>query len=204
MRNENENRLYTIWIVAVCLGFVFAFWFWGLKQLETDVAELEIQMQELETKIAEVETDIEPLIGVCGPEWNNVEIEPTFYLSDYERDVAEAMVAGEAGNQSLLGKMAVAQSILNACLRDNLQPSEVRVEYRYSGWAPEWETLYPMQWKDVELAVRYVFDEGQKVTEKEILWFYNPELSEGKFHNTQNFLFKIDDMNYYSPKEDVV
>ena len=53
-----------------------------------------------------------------------------FYLTDYERTVVEYIVAGEAGYESYEGKWAVAQCILNGCLRNGAQPSEVKTAYK--------------------------------------------------------------------------
>lgn len=113
-----------------------------------------------------------------------------FPLSDYERRTVECMVMGEAGNQALEGQMAVAQCILNACIKDDLTPSEVRSVYKYSGWSEN-----PSE--SVKTAVTKVFDNGETVVDEPILWFYNPAISNGTFHNTQTFVISIGDHRFY-------
>lgn len=109
---------------------------------------------------------------------DSCELDPVFELSDYERWVVECMVMGEAEGESWDGKVLVAQCILNACLKDGIQPSEVRIKYKYSGWNEEPN-------REVSDVVTAVFDNGHKVTEEPILYFYAPNHSQGKFHETQ-------------------
>ena len=113
----------------------------------------------------------------------SIEIEPLFYLSDYEREFAECMVMGEAGNQSYEGQVLVSQCLLNACLKEGLQPSEIKTEYKYSGW-------HENPSDSVKNAVSAVFDDGYKITEEFILYFYAPKHSKGKWHETQRFIIE--------------
>lgn len=120
------------------------------------------------------------------------EKEPYFYLSDSERHVVECIVMGEAGNQIYEGQLAVAQCILNACIQDNLQPSEVRVKYQYAGWNEN-----PS--KTVVNAVKQVFDDGYKLIEENVLWFYNPEICSSSFHESQTLVAVIQDHRFFAP-----
>lgn len=106
---------------------------------------------------------------------------PPFELSDEERRVVENIVMGEAEGESWDGKVLVAQCILNAALKDGIQPSEVRTKYKYSGWNenPSYE---------VKMVVTAVFDNGHTVTDEPILYFYAPKYSEGRFHETQCYV----------------
>ena len=124
---------------------------------------------------------------------------PKFRLSDAERTVVENIVAGEAGNQPYEGMLAVAQCILNACIQDGLQPSEVRRVYQYSGWAPNFKSLYPEAYELVKQAVVDVFDNGVTVTDENILWFYNPALAVGSFHETQRHILTIESHKFFAP-----
>lgn len=54
-----------------------------------------------------------------------------YELTDAERDEVERVVMAEAGSESQLGQMAVAQCILNACERSGLRPTEAVEEYQY-------------------------------------------------------------------------
>ena len=119
--------------------------------------------------------------------------EPIFYLTDYERWVVECVVMGESGGEPYEGQVLVAQCILNACLKDNIQPSEVRVNYKYSGWRES-----PSD--SVKRAVSAVFDEGYKITDEFILYFYAPKLCNSKWHETQIFVIECGGHRFF--KED--
>lgn len=122
-------------------------------------------------------------------------------LSDYEFHVVCSMVCGEAGNQSYYGKWLVATCIRNACFRSQIQPSQVRIDYQYSGWNERFEYQYPDVWLEVEEIVNRVFEYGDLAVDDEILWFYNPEKSKGKFHNTQRFVVEEGNHRFYAPVE---
>ena len=151
------------------------------------------------------EYNVEPVVEVepepvCEIENDIVEFEPYYSITDDDRYVIERIVAGEAGHEPLLGKMAVAQCILNAMEQDNLTASGVRETYQYSGWMKEgFETNYPEDWAEVQQAVWCVFDNGEKVTEENILWFYAPKYSSGSWHNTQKFVIEISNHRFYAP-----
>lgn len=123
--------------------------------------------------VSEVEVEPSPVI--------EVEEEPFFPLSEEERRVAEYIVMGEAEGESYEGKVLVAQCILNACLKDDIQPSEVRTKYKYSGWNEN-----PSE--EVKEAVKAVFDEGYAATEEPILYFYAPEYGKSKWHESQRYI----------------
>ena len=198
LKIQNENRLYTLSVIVVCLILFYAIWFWSLRQLQAQVLEAQTQIEELESKIETVEQAVYTVETTAYVE-EEVEVDNSFYLTDEERRIAESMVAGEAGNQSLFGKQLVAQCIREACQKDGLQPSEVRTKYQYSGWAPEWETNHPEKWAEVEQAVQYIFDEGQNAVDDIVLWFYNPSISAGKFHKTQRFVIEEGDHVFVGP-----
>lgn len=134
----------------------------------------------------------DPQTEIYTPKTLEVEEKPYFYLSDDERRVVECIVMGEAGNQIYEGQLAVAECILNACVQDNLQPSEVRVKYQYAGWN---ETPS----NTVVNAVKQVFDDGYRLIDENILWFYNPDLCESSFHESQTFVAVIGDHRFFAP-----
>lgn len=110
-----------------------------------------------------------------------IESEPHFELSDYERNIVECIVMGEARGESYDGKVLVAQCLLNACVKDSIQPSEVRTKYQYAGWNDS-----PSD--EVKEAVSAVFDDGYKITEEPILYFYAPKLCKSSWHETQCYV----------------
>ncbi len=116
---------------------------------------------------------------------------PLFYLNDYERNVAECIVMGESGHETYEGQILVAQCLLNACIKDGLQPSEVRIKYQYRGWMDN-----PTD--SVKQAVSAVFDDGHKVTNEFILYFYAPKYSKGKWHETQRFVIELGGHRFFT------
>lgn len=147
-----------------------------LPQTETETVEIETVITEIETEIVENET----LESETVPE----EIEAYFYLSDQERYIVECIVMGEAGGESYEGQVLVAQCILNGCLKEDVQPSKLRKMYKYSGYRTNVT-------KSVKKAVRDVFDEGYRITDEPILYFYAPKHCKGKWHETQCFVIEV-------------
>lgn len=134
------------------------------------------------------------------------EPEPVYPLSDYERWYVECIVCGEAGNEPYWGKVAVASCILNACVKDNIRPEEVRTKYGYAGWydIDQYEQDCINAYGNTTLAdevreaVAQVFDDGE-VYSRDVLWFYNPDNGYSSFHNSQKFIAKIGSHAFYAP-----
>lgn len=182
-----------IWAVFI---FVIFFMKFDLQKTEAkEVNTIEPVTQEVELIVENIEPEL-----ACEIENDIVEFEPYYSITDDDRYVIERIVAGEAGHEPLLGKIAVAQCILNAMRQDGLTASEVRETYQYFGWATEnFEINYPEDWAEVQQAVWCVFDNGEKVTEENILWFYAPKYSSGSWHNTQKFVIEIGGHLFYAP-----
>lgn len=130
-----------------------------------------------------------------------------FYpLSNEERYLVESIVAGEAGSEPYWGKIAVANCILNACLKDNIRPEEVQSKYKYSGYKDieEFEIECIEAYGNTDLAdeirkaVSQVFDDGE-ILNNEILWFYAPKYSSGKWHESQKFVIEIGGHRFFAP-----
>ena len=107
-----------------------------------------------------------------------------YALTAAERDTVERVVMAEAGAEPYEGQIAVAQCILNACERENMRPDEIVVEYQYTDVRPE-----PTD--EVKAAVSAVFDNGETVTDAEILYFYAPALCESEWHETQEYVMTV-------------
>lgn len=116
--------------------------------------------------------------------------EPYFYLTDSERQIAECMVMGEAGSESYYGQTLVAYCILNACEKDDLQPSEVRRVYKYSGW-------HEKPSESVKNAVKQVFEDGYKPVDDTPLWFYAPKWCNSAWHEEQRFIIEVGDHRFF-------
>ena len=65
-----------------------------------------------------------------------------------------------------------------------VQPSEVRIEYKYSGWNEN-----PTE--SVKEAVAAVFDRGETVVDDPILYFYAPKYTESRWHESQDFVIEV-------------
>ena len=158
------------------------------KQQEKEQLVEQKELLQNNTKI-ETETDREVDIQATAPVRDKV----AFNLTDYERWVVECMVMGESGGEPYEGQMLIAQCILNACLKDNIQPSEVKTIYKYSGWKEN-------PTKSVKKAVSSVFDLGEKIVDEPILYFYAPLLCQSKWHETQIFVVEFGGHRFFKEK----
>jgi hypothetical protein len=126
-----------------------------------------------------------------GSTLNPKHTESTFYLSESERYVVESLVMGEAGGESYDLQVLTAQCILNACVQDNLQPSEVMSVYQYFGW-----NNCPTD--SVKDAVSAVFDDGYSLTDEPILYFYAPHLCYSDWHESQRYILTQDGIRFFA------
>ena len=168
--------------------------------------DFENQIEDFENKIKTMPTeemweDKEIKKAICGVV--NGEQNPVYELSDYDRWYVECIVAGESGNEPFLGKMAVAQCILNAMIKNNYSPEEVKTHYKYSGWDENFESKNKEMYEEVKRAVWCVFDNGEGVTDNPILFFYAPKYTDSKWHRSLPYDQTIGGHNFYYLDEDV-
>ena len=128
---------------------------------------------------------------------------PFFNLTETDRKTIQYIVAGEAKGEPMEGKMAVAQCILHGMVKSDWSAERVRIEYQYSGWDDELENVNPEAWGEVVEAVSRVFDDGELISDKPILYFYAPKYSDGKWHKTLEFAFEISGHRFFYLDEDV-
>ena len=128
---------------------------------------------------------------------------PFFNLTETDRKTIQYIVAGEAKGEPMEGKMAVAQCILHGMVKSDWSAERVRIEYQYSGWDDELENVNPEAWGEVVEAVSRVFDDGELISDKPILYFYAPKHSDGKWHKTLEFAFEISGHRFFYLDEDV-
>ena len=128
---------------------------------------------------------------------------PCFNLTEADRKTIQYIVAGEAKGEPMEGKMAVAQCILHGMVKSDWSAERVRIEYQYSGWDDELENANPEAWGEVVEAVSRVFDDGELISDKPILYFYAPKYSDGKWHKTLEFAFEISGHRFFYLDEDV-
>lgn len=200
MRRDNSMFLAGILFLVFCLILMYC----GIKKTN------QIILEEIKIEIPESQNETENLnpssVIYLEKEIVNYseekEFEPVFELSDYERWVVCCMVAGESAGESYDGQWAVAQCIYQACINDNLQPSEVRIQYQYSGWNETLEFDNPELWAQIEEIVSRVFDYGEMYVEDEILWFYAPKWMKNgvsEWHESQRFVCEVANHRFFGP-----
>lgn len=97
------------------------------------------------------------------------------------------------------GKMAVAQCIKDAMLQDNISAVTVQSKYGYAGWKTDLESTYPEDWVEVLEAIERVFDQGENITDENILWFYAPKYTTSKWHESQKYVGTYGTQRFFAP-----
>ena len=128
--------------------------------------------------------------------------EPPFHLTEYETWFVECVIAGEAGGEPYEGKLAVAQCYFDAMLKDGLSATEVKSAYGYSGWNENLDKQDPKMYDEVKNAVADIFYGGKFVTDKPILYFYNPAVVYSGFHESLNHAMTIGGHKFFYADED--
>ena len=128
---------------------------------------------------------------------------PFFNLAEVDRKTIQYIVAGEAKGEPMEGKMAVAQCILNGMVKSGWSAERVRIEYQYSGWDDELENVNPEAWAEVVEAVSRVFDDGELISDKPILYFYAPNVVSSSWHESLNHAVTIGGHRFFYLDEDV-
>ena len=128
---------------------------------------------------------------------------PFFNLTEAERKTIQYIVAGEAKGEPMEGKMAVAQCILHGMVKSDWSAERVRIEYQYSGWDDELEKSNPKAWAEVVEAVSSVFDDGELISDKPILYFYAPDITSSSWHESLNHAITIEGHKFFYLDEDV-
>ena len=130
--------------------------------------------------------------------------QPRFFnLTETDRKTIQYIVAGEAKGEPIEGKMAVAQCILNGMVKSGWSAERVRIEYQYSGWDDELENVNPEAWAEVVEAVSRVFDDGELISDKPILYFYAPDITSSSWHESLNHAVTIGGHRFFYLDEDV-
>lgn len=114
-----------------------------------------------------------------------------YRLTDAERYEVAQIVTAEAAGEPLAGKIAICQCILQACEDDGIRPAEAAERYLYS-------TRRPEPTDEALLAVTYVFDFGLMATTEPIKYFYNPDMVENDFHESQRYILTINKHRFYA------
>ena len=192
-----RHKVYKILLFIIVFGLIMAFvsCFYNQNHSVKDVENTEIENGEnveIKSEPRKIPSDKKKPTEYIE---DLPEPEPVFVLSDYERRVAECIVMGESGGEPYDGQVLVAQCLLNACLKEDIQPSVARIKYGYAGWnnSPS---------NSVKSAVSKVFDQGYKITEECILYFYAPVYGITGWHESQKFVIEIGGHRFFAEKED--
>ena len=148
---------------------------------------------------------VEPQIVEQESEIDEPEIEyyvSPINLTEDDRWFIESVVAGECANEPYEGKLAVAQCYFDAMIKDGLTAREVKKVYQYAGWNPDLDKQDRKMYNEVMDAVHDIFDMGQFVTEKPILYFYAPAVVYSGFHESQNYAMTIGGHKFFYVDED--
>lgn len=121
-------------------------------------------------------------------------------LSDHDRRIAECVVAGEVGDEPYDAMVAVAQCLYNAMIKDNWAIEKVRVNYQYAGWKniSTLEQESKTAADNVRQAVSQIFDDGNFITDEQILYFYAPVYGRSDWHESQKFFFEIGGTKFFA------
>ena len=164
-----------------------------------------IQTEPIEESVEPQPIYIEPEIVELESEIDKPEIEyyvSPIYLTEDDRWFIESVVAGECAYEPYEGKLAVAQCYFDAMIKDGLTAREVKEVYQYAGWNPNLDKQDREMYIEVMEAVHDIFDMGQFVTEKPILFFYAPSLCDSPWHESQNYAMTIGGHKFFYAEED--
>lgn len=123
-------------------------------------------------------------------------------LTEDDRWFIESVMAGECAYESYKGKLAVAQCYFDAMIKGGLTAREVKEVYQYAGWNPDLDKQDRKMYIEVMDAVHDIFDMGQFVTEKPILFFYAPRWCTSEWHENQEFEMEIGGHRFFYLTED--
>ena len=165
---------------------------WLIAYIQYTPAEVVIVTQT--EPVATVEDSAEEAKAMAVAE--AVPTEPTafFALTDEQRTLIEQVVSAESRGEPYDGQVAVAQCILNACLKHDIEPERAIEKYKYT-------TNRAEPTDSVKEAIAAVFDRGDGVTSEPIIFFYAPELVTSEFHESQDFVIEIGCHRFFKAAE---
>lgn len=130
---------------------------------------------------ATVSTNSKYLLDISNPDTNYVSYSIT--LTEYDRDILQRLVMGEAGGEGFIGCCLVAQAIRDTMIADGYKSVEaVRTSMGYQA------SLYNTPNQDAIDAVNFIFDQGGAAVQHSIIYFYAPALCTSGFHESQEFV----------------
>lgn len=151
---------------------------------------IEPQIVEQESEIDEPQPELERYVSPIN-------------LTEDDRWFIESVMAGECAYEPYKGKLAVAQCYFDAMVKDGLTAREVKEVYQYDGWNPDLDKQDRKMYIEIMDAVHDIFDMGQFVTEKPILFFYAPRWCTSDWHEAQEFWKELYNHRFFYLTEDV-
>ena len=199
---------FMLFVLTAMCGFIYSTCHDISDRLEPLTIEVEVvnpapvvrEYRNLEVKYIEMLPEIEPEILISDSEFEYYD--SPIHLSEDDRWVVESVVAGEAGGEPYDGKKAVAQCIFDAMLKNGWTARQVRDNYGYDGWNPDLDKQDRIAYMDVVDAVSDVFDRGQFITDKPILFFYAPRWCTSEWHEAQEYWKTLYNHKFFYLKED--
>ena len=179
MKKKTFNEVYYVFAICLFTAFLFGLIVGLAVRPLADGPEVTTAEQ-----VTETTTEATTEAATEAPKAARAQRQAYYFLEDYEREIVEAVVMAEAGGEPLEGQMAVAQCILNSCQASGLRPDEVVRKYGYT-------TARPTASAEVCLAVSAVFDDGAKVTDEPIMYFYAPARCSSAWHESQAYVLTI-------------
>lgn len=197
-----------------CICAILAPWEHETKSRDFNPVRYTIKAEPIKELMPELDEpqyiQIEPQIVEQESKFEIDEAEPAleYYtspinLTEDDRWFIESVVAGECAYEQYEGKLAVAQCYFDAMIKDGLSAREVKELYQYDGWNPDLDKQDKKMYIEVMDAVHDIFDVGQFVTDKPILFFYAPRWCTSDWHEAQEFEMEIGGHRFFYLTEDV-
>lgn len=193
-----KRNIYLISFVIYFILYFYFVWYCGTKFYNKNI---KVNLN----AVSNVST-IDNLNINCSLKINSIDTEEkNFYpLTDSERELIANLICGEAGSGSYLGKVCIANCILNACLKDELRPEEVALKYGYKEWKlienfkMECEIAYgnTILVDEIYEAIEQVFVEGE-LYNSEMIWFYNPDYGYSAFHESMKYIETVENHKFF-------
>lgn len=113
-------------------------------------------------------------------------------LSDYDRDLLERLVTGEAASLGYEGCALVAQAVRDTMNMTGITSVEQIInEYKYTGSTDLKAT------NTAKKAVSDIFDKNGYAVNHRIIYFYAQDLVQSTWHETQNFVVSCANMRFF-------
>lgn len=113
-------------------------------------------------------------------------------LSDYDRDMLERLVMGEAGSLGYTGCALVAQAVRDSMVLSNTSSVEAIISsYQYDGCTD----IKPGS--AAKKAVSFIFDNDGYAVQHRILYFYASDVVSNAWHESQNFIVSYGNIRFF-------